>query len=538
MGKNSILEQALLQMNMIEEAVQRNSEVILASTMKQELNGMLKEEEEEDKKFPGSEEEDETGINPEETAAEPDGDENGGFDDHDEDNESGEFGGEEPSLEGEPEGEDLMGDEGMGDESLEDTDDDETLDMTGASDGEVLKVFRAMKPEDGIVVKKDGDKIEITVDDQDYIIKLTEQEEKEAGTNDSEQVYEIELDEFEDDFGDDFGGSFDSDEDDDDLSQWGLDNNAGTEDFGTEGELGNDDEEAYRDDNDVFGSNEDSFGTEGELGEAVAGEDPFDKSVNSNRNQKAALGGKPALGKAGGSVGDKDPFDKGVNTSRNQKASLGGKPALGKTGGSVGDTDPFDKSVSGERKEIKEVDGSAPFDKKVGKAPVKTEVGEAARTKLNPHGDKNDQNRLGIKGKKVYQAGSGANLSEQVETLKKQNAEYKKALLLFKDKLNEVAVFNANLAHAVRIITEQSTTKAEKLDILKRFDSVSTITESKKLYGQIKTELDTKKPVVETVTEKITSASKTTGSSEVLSESKSYENPQFKRMLELMTKIK
>ena len=40
-------------------------------------------------------------------------------------------------------------------ESDEESEDD-MLDLTGASDDEVLKVFKAMKPEDGIVVKKDG----------------------------------------------------------------------------------------------------------------------------------------------------------------------------------------------------------------------------------------------------------------------------------------------------------------------------------------------------------------------------------------------
>lgn len=535
-NKKSILEQALLQINTIEEAVQRNSEVILAATMKQELKDVLKEQAEEEEEkfspeeeekftpsseegddFPEDDEEDVAGGEPEDDEVshmEPDGDEDGSFNDHDEDNEEGdedEFGGDLDDL------------------GSEDEDSDETLDMTGASDGEVLKVFRAMKPEDGIVVKKDGDNLGITVDDKEYLIKLTEQQEEE-GLND-ETVYEIELDEF--DFeDDDFGSDFNVDDDDeDDLSQYGLEDLHGK--YSPEEEEFDNEEEGYSDSNDVFGSDEDSFGTE-ELGEEVSGKDPFTKSVNSNRNQKAALGGgKKEMGK-GGAIGNKDPFDKGANTSRNQKAALGGKPALAKAG-KVGDTDPFDKGVSGTRKEIKEVDATAPFDKKVGKKPVQTEVGEAARTSLNPHGDKNDKDRLGIKGKRIYAAGT---LQEQVESLKKQNAEYKKALLLFKDKINEVAVFNANLAHAVRIITEQTTTKEEKQNILKRFDSVSTITESKKLYGQICDELASKKPVVETVADKIASTPKTSSSTEVLSESKAYENPQFKRMKELMGKIK
>jgi hypothetical protein len=71
------------------------------------------------------------------------------------------------------------------------------------------------------------------------------------------------------------------------------------------------------------------------------------------------------------------------------------------------------------------------------------EATEAARTKSNPHGNKNGMNRAGLPSKKKYKAGSGVfGINEQVEKLKQQNSEYKKALVLFKDKLNEVAVFN------------------------------------------------------------------------------------------------
>jgi hypothetical protein len=145
-------------------------------------------------------------------------------------------------------------------------------------------------------------------------------------------------------------------------------------------------------------------------------------------------------------------------------------------------------------------------------------------------------NRAGLPSKKMYKAGSGIN--EEVETLKKQNAEYKKALVLFKDKLNEVAVFNANLAYATRLFTEHSTTKQEKLNILKRFDSVSTMNESKSLFSTIKSELGTKTTVTETVAEKISNTPTTSSSTDVLSESKAYENPQFSRIKEMMKKIK
>ena len=48
MTEKFILEQALLQVQTLEEAVKQNAKGILASTMKQELNDLLKESEEEE----------------------------------------------------------------------------------------------------------------------------------------------------------------------------------------------------------------------------------------------------------------------------------------------------------------------------------------------------------------------------------------------------------------------------------------------------------------------------------------------------------
>jgi hypothetical protein len=62
--------------------------------------------------------------------------------------------------------------------------------------------------------------------------------------------------------------------------------------------------------------------------------------------------------------------------------------------------------------------------------------------------------------------------------------------------------------------------------------------ESKGLFNTIKSELGTKKPVTESVVDKISNTPSTSSSQEVLSESKAYEAPQFKRMRDLMSKIK
>jgi hypothetical protein len=391
MSQKSILEQALLQVQTLEEAVKQNAKGILASTMKQELNDLLKEQVEEEESDVPVVEQPEDEVNPEEdedvTDDESADDETSINDepadedeiaDEPESDEEGEMGGEEFGAE------DEMSDDEMSDEMS----DDDVVDMTSASDDEVLKVFKAMKPEDGIVVKKEGDKISLNVDDQEYIIKL-----------------------------------------------------------------------------------------DGE-------------------------GESPEMGLAEGEYNEGD-----VDTS-------------------MLEGDDEDGTVY----EITLDEDEIALDKEESEEPKKVEATEAARTQAN------DVRGEGPRQGKKFKAGR-PQLNEEVETLKKQNAEYKKALVLFKEKLNEVAVFNANLAYATRLFTEHSTTKQEKLSILKRFDSISTINEAKNLYKSIKTELDTKKPMTESVVEKITSTPQTS-STEVLSEAKAYENPQFRRMKDLMSKIK
>jgi len=410
MSEKSILEQALLQVQNLEEAVKQNAKGILASTMKEELNQLLKESE--------MEEEEETSDDviskseePNDMSEQPDDEADDAESDDDSENVD-DLDNEDPSkgidsLDSEVGGEDLPAIDDAGDDSsLDDLSaedgmgmDDDVMDMTGASDEEVLKIFKAMKPEDGIVVKKDGDNIELDLGDDEYIIKL-----------DGDDDLDEESAPMADDMAPDMGG---------------MDSEV---------------------DSDVDSEEEETI-YEIELGEE---EDEDSKEVEATEEE------------------DEDS---------------------------------------------KEVEAT-----------------EAARTFAN------DVRTPANQGKK-YKAGRHE-MNEEVETLKKQNAEYKKALILFKEKLNEVAVFNANLAYATRLFTEHSTTKQEKLNILKRFDTVSSMNESKGLFNTIKSELGTKKPVTESVVEKISNTPSTSSSQEVLSESKAYEAPQFKRMRDLMSKIK
>jgi hypothetical protein len=163
------------------------------------------------------------------------------------------------------------------------------------------------------------------------------------------------------------------------------------------------------------------------------------------------------------------------------------------------------------------------------------ETTEASRTLGN--GSRNYPGR-GLPKMKVRPTNEG--VSKEMNLLREKNEEYKKALDFFRNKLNEVAVFNSNLAYSTRLFTEHSTTKQEKINILRRFDNAESIKESKSLYKTIKNELDGSKGSNEIVTESIQRQvikTPSNGSASNLIESKTYENPQFMRMRDLMSKM-
>jgi hypothetical protein len=176
------------------------------------------------------------------------------------------------------------------------------------------------------------------------------------------------------------------------------------------------------------------------------------------------------------------------------------------------------------------------------KAFEKEETTEAART--YGFGSKEGRGlRKGITNNRNYVYGNNGvkveSTKEEVNMLREKNEEYRKALNVFRVKLNEVAIFNSNLAYATRLFTEHSTTKKEKINILRRFDDVETLKESKNLYQSIKGELskpEIKKSLSESVENRI-QKTVSTGSSTTLIESKTYENPQFMRMKDLMSKL-
>ena len=406
--KKSLVEEALLQMKNLEHVVTENAKGILASTMKEEIEELVKESLDETEMSA----EDESWSNEEVT----------------EDEDSLDVMGiEAPEMGDEmPDDSDSMNVDDMG---LEDDDDElEPLDMTGASMEEIMAVLNGMGDNDGVIIKKTGEDLDvdkITFQDEDMMESLEESDDDADDAVDEEIVYEI--------------------------------------------ELGEDD---YEDDSTVT---------------------------------EASMMVKPkglGMGKAKSELPTGKVNMKGFKDDMSQhKESFKGPKKF--------------EFKEGEDDEAKE-----------------TETKEAARTLGN--GSRNFPKRKGLPKMKVI---TNDALQEEVEKLRAKNEEYRKALNIFREKLNEVAVFNSNLAYATRLFTEHTTTKSEKINIMRRFDNVETIKESKNLYQSIKDELGSvdKQMVKESIVENI-DRTPTKGSTNLV-ESKTYENPQFLRMKDLMSKM-
>jgi len=466
--EKSLVEDAIIQMRNLEEAVAENAKGILASTMKEEIKELVKESLTE-------QEEDEIDTDVEMDLPMGDDMDTDNIDDLEDEEESDEFGDDE-------------------------FDDEDVIDLTDIEDdSEILRVFSLLGPEDNVIVKKDeAGNINLKDGNDEYMI---------VGENEEEEDIEM----------------FDALEEEDEINEffWEKDDED-EEDMKMSEEFGDDENEESIDDivskvfDESYGQEEDEevvyeieMDEESEMDEM----DEYLEESKSTIKPKGVGMGKPKF-----SYNSKPNQGKGFNTKMKEAPkSVGtGKAKFEFKEG---------ENLDGEFKETRGV--------------KKTETKEAARTYGN--GSKSGRGlRKGITPNRNLEFPIKENTdAKELQMLREKNEEYRKALNIFRNKLNEVAIFNSNLAYATRLFTECTTSKQEKINILKRFDSVETIKESKSLYQTLKNELSVKTstPINESLESKL-DKTHSTGSAVNLIESKTYENPQFLRMKDLMGKLK
>jgi len=605
MSRKTVVEEAVIQMKNLEDALKENAKGILASTMRQEIKSLVKESLKEQDEVDTDDEEEVDIVSPEEEEdVNVDDEETFDVEDDEMDDEDDDMDVEDDDMDDEDDDIDDE-DEDMGvNMGLDVDDEEETIDMRGASDEDVAVVFSKMGKNDKVSIEKIGDYYDLkdTENDTEYIIKLNESDEDEFGSmmgsrfddkdrfgsmmssrfNDEEDDEEYgfrsmkggrfddedrfgsmmssrfndEEDDEEDGFGSMKGGRFDDEDRFGSMMSSNFDDEEEEDGFGSmkggrfgrepeetiyeleigekmEGDVGlgeeldemyMDEDMSYEDLGETYMDEDMSYEDLGEtymdedmsyedLGERYIDEDSW-SSMSDDTSKFKVHESKQKTGSASKFKYSKKPNQEGgFNTKMKE-----GSKRYGKSGKANFDYDNEDPNSEIVMKIVNKITKGK-----------KIETKEASRTLAN--------NR---KVKRNLMA-SPSQLKEEVEVLREKNDEYRKALDLFRTKLNEVAVFNSNLAYATRLFTEHSTTKPEKINILRRFDNVESLKESKNLYQILKSELSNNNLSDNNINESLNrtvTKSPSTGSSVNLIESKTYENPQFLRMKDLMGKIK
>ena len=419
--------------------------------------------------------------------------------------------------------EDDMADDDMEDDMADD-DMEEPIDLTKKSDEEVLRVFQLMGPDDNIVVTKDaGGNINLkdTQSNKEYMIVGEGIDDMYGDEEEEEDYSDSNIDNIvEKVFGEDDSEDMEFNMTEDDMED-------GMEEF-MEEDMEDDMTDAMAGESEVvyeiaFGDEDEDKEEEFEFDEFNEDEEEFDEDMENMYESKS---GKKTIKPKG--VGMGKPNVKVYSKNPNQGTGFKTKMKQGPR--AVGTGKAKFEYKAGEN-----------LGDKLGKNKMvkKAETKEGVRTL-------GAGSRAGRKGglpkpraHSAFNMALKENDTREVQVLREKNEEYRKALNIFRNKLTEVAVFNSNLAYATRLFTEHSTSKQEKINILRRFDGVESIKESKGLYKTIKDELSptTSQSMNESFERKIENTP-TTGSAINLIENKTYENPQFLRMKDLMSKMK
>lgn len=313
---------------------------------------------------------------------------------------------------------------------------DGEYDLTGMDSSDVAKVLKVMKPEDGVrVVKKDDGTLHLTDDDNDveYVIDMDNSFENESG----ETEFEVDIEEPDDEPDDESEIEVELDEDVDECGDMPL--------------------------------------SEGEV----------DLGYTDNYQKDSAMT-TPSNKEPGKHVRD---WDKGVPHGVE-------KPWAGK----AGNMSPYKTSLDEDEESIDEepiievvCDGDNCVDDEC-------EIQETAQTMSNkrtnrePNGEDNGHAR---KGRHRNKTGISPTMNDstneaiirKAKAIFRENRQLKQIAEQIKNKLHEACVINSSLGKIIKLVTENTTTRDEKINIVNRFNNVKTINEGKELFNRISNEL-------------------------------------------------
>lgn len=335
--------------------------------------------------------------------------------------------------------------------------DEDTLDLTGEQDIQnVLKVYRALSDDDQVVVKQDGGKISLQDNGTgaEYIIDL--------GTDEAEAPAEPAMENGE--------------------AQLAEDSSAADK-YNELRESDEENEDEMKDTETLF---------EIDLGytDNYQDKDPIDGLSNSEPSKsgrswhKGVPTGteKPWAGKGTEKKGE--PFDNTVNENLTELDDDYFAAGLNDTGVAEVETEdgmPFDKKV-GEK-----VDENFTTSKYQKRHEVKTKATNSGEEK-NPMQTRNTS--IGNE--------YNAEINETIKKLKAKNKKLNEAVKELHKGLQEAYMTNVNLGKITKLFLENTTTQAEKLNIVERFSNeAKTPKQAQALYESISKQLESNKTTID-----------------------------------------
>lgn len=422
---------------------------------------------------------------------------------------------------------------------------DNTYDLTGENDYEsVVKVYKLLKDEDHVIVKKDGDKIQLKDDSvgTEYVIDLGTDEndgdsvEVENGEENFDSLNEGILgpddpdfwpkflprkdrDEWDDDEVINFNpNAIDSEEDDiagfeaepsnSEISRASKGVEFNPEDLKIDNLLNNEyDDELYE------SKKNNKFNKKARKPMKESKEVLFEVDLGYTDNYQAK---DPIAG-----LSNNEPSKKGKSWHKGVPTGTA-KPWAGET---KSKGEPFEKTVNEE--EMPDMGMEEPVEEA-------TNVGGAVQQRTSskshvPAGRK----EYGPKIKR--HVSTAADYQETVaenKKLKAENKALKETLIALKGNLSEAYVTNVNLGKITKLFLENTTTQAEKIDIVNRFSNeAKTVEQSKVLYESIKRELNKPATTQVTVNESMSKANATVINENV------YKSKDLLKSIDLMNRM-
>ena len=443
------------------------------------------------------------------------------------------------AAQGNPEASTESGNEGWDEFSNYQVGDSNTYDLTGENDYDtVVKVYKLLNDEDQVVVKKEGDTIQLQDNNAgtEYIIDLGGDEgqpEAEAQEMGSEEMP-------------------------DELNESLLD----SENFDFEDNEPVEDE--FMDDQSVIGHEEDDpfiYGDyEGHRDEDLGDFDEFDdmagfddelyecKIRNNKKARKPMKESKEVLFEVDlgytDNYQDKDP----IAGLSNNEPSKGGKswhkgvptgtakPWAGETK-SKGDPFKDTQKVQGSVNEEDGMDmgGDVPMEEQQNVGGFVQQNSVTTSRIPNSNGRKARSQRgtdVKVTGSADPRYSSATNESKELKAIKNENKELKKAIMELRKSLNEAYITNVNLGKITKLFLENATSQQEKIDIVNRFtNEAKTLEQSNTLYESINKQLKNKQQV------SLNESSATANGTKELNEQKIYKTNDLMKTIDLMGRV-